>query len=60
MELLSNTVKYQADVDSILEQAMVAWQLKRLARIDRDILRLAVVEIEYLGTPPKRLPLTKR
>ena len=24
MELLSNTVKYQADVDSILEQAMVA------------------------------------
>jgi len=53
MELLSNTVKYQADVDSILEQAMVAWQLKRLARIDRDILRLAVVEIEYLGTPQK-------
>jgi N utilization substance protein B len=53
MELLSNTVKYHADVDSILEQAMVAWQLKRLARIDRDILRLAVVEIEYLGTPQK-------
>lgn len=53
MELLSNTVKYQADVDSILEQAMVAWQLKRLARIDRDILRLAVVEIEYLGMPQK-------
>jgi N utilization substance protein B len=53
IELLSNTVKYQADVDSILDQAMVAWQLKRLARIDRDILRLAVVEIEYLGTPQK-------
>ncbi len=52
-ELLSNSVKHQSDVDAILEQAMVAWQLKRLARIDRDILRLAVVEIEYLGTPQK-------
>ncbi|TVP65183.1 MAG: transcription antitermination protein NusB [Leptolyngbya sp. LCM1.Bin17] len=50
-ELLSNAAKYQADVDERLNTAMVAWQLKRLARIDRDILRLAVVEIEYLGTP---------
>jgi transcription antitermination protein NusB len=53
LELLSNATKYQADVDTILEEAMVAWQLKRLARIDRDILRLAVVEIQYLGTPEK-------
>jgi N utilization substance protein B len=52
-ELLSHAVKYQAEVDAVLEKAMVAWQLKRLARIDRDILRLAVVEIEYLGTPQK-------
>jgi N utilization substance protein B len=52
-ELLSNAVKHQADVDAVLERAMVAWQLKRLARIDRDILRLAVVEIDYLGTPQK-------
>jgi N utilization substance protein B len=32
---------------------MVTWRLKRLARIDRDILRLAVVEMDYLGTPDK-------
>jgi N utilization substance protein B len=32
---------------------MVAWQLKRLARIDRDILRIAVVEMDYLGTPDR-------
>ena len=52
-ELLSNAVKYQTEVDARLERAMVAWQLKRLARIDRDILRLAVIEIDYLGTPKK-------
>ncbi|WP_035992613.1 transcription antitermination factor NusB [Leptolyngbya sp. KIOST-1] len=53
LELLSNTAKHQAQVDSILDEAMVAWNLKRLARIDRDILRLAVVEMYYLGTPDR-------
>ncbi|MBE9137520.1 transcription antitermination protein NusB [Nodosilinea sp. LEGE 07088] len=53
LELLSNTAKYQHDVDAVLDDAMVAWNLKRLARIDRDILRLAVVEINYLGTPDR-------
>lgn len=53
LELLSNTAKHQSDVDARLDEAMVAWNLKRLARIDRDILRLAVVEITYLGTPDR-------
>lgn len=53
LELLSNTAKHQAQVDDVLNEAMVAWNLKRLARIDRDILRLAVVEMNYLGTPDR-------
>ncbi|MBE9156064.1 transcription antitermination protein NusB [Nodosilinea sp. LEGE 06152] len=53
LELLSNTAKHQHDVDTVLNEAMVAWNLKRLARIDRDILRLAVVEMNYLGTPDR-------
>lgn len=53
LELLTNTAKYQAQVDTILDEAMVAWNLKRLPRIDRDILRLAVVEMNYLGTPDR-------
>lgn len=53
LEILTNTVRYLKDVDQILEEAMVAWQLKRLARIDRDILRTAVVEMQYLGTPDR-------
>lgn len=53
LELLTNTAKHQAQVDRILDEAMVAWNLKRLPRIDRDILRLAVVEMNYLGTPDR-------
>ncbi len=52
-QLLSQAAQHQVAVDQVLSEAMVAWQLKRLARIDRDILRLAVVEMNYLGTPDK-------
>ena len=38
-------------IDSDIDQAMVGWRLKRLPRIDRDILRLAYVDINFLNTP---------
>ena len=38
-------------IDSDINQAMDGWRLKRLPRIDRDILRLAYVDIKYLSTP---------
>lgn len=53
LELLSNTVKNLQEIDAVLSKSMVGWNLKRIARIDRDILRLAVVEINYLGTPDR-------
>ncbi|WOD39164.1 transcription antitermination factor NusB [Nodosilinea sp. E11] len=53
LELISHTVKHKTQVDTLLDEAMVAWNLKRLPRIDRDILRLAVVEMHYLGTPDR-------
>jgi len=38
-------------IDSEIDQAMDGWRLKRLPRIDRDILRLAYIDINYLETP---------
>jgi len=38
-------------IDSVIDQSMDGWRLKRLPRIDRDILRLAYVDINFLGTP---------
>jgi N utilization substance protein B len=38
-------------IDSRLDAVMEGWRLTRLPRIDRDILRLAVVDLETLGTP---------
>jgi len=38
-------------IDSNIDQVMDGWRLKRLPRIDRDILRLAYVDINFLNTP---------
>jgi N utilization substance protein B len=53
LELMSTTAKYRTAVDAELDQAMVSWQVKRLPKIDSDILRIAVVEMKYLGVPDR-------
>ncbi len=39
-------------LDARLDGVMEGWRLTRLPRIDRDILRLAAVDIEQFQTPP--------
>jgi N utilization substance protein B len=53
LELLKTINRRQAEIDEILTQALQDWQLNRVPRIDRDILRLAVVEISFLGVPER-------
>ncbi|KGF94930.1 Transcription termination protein NusB [Prochlorococcus marinus str. MIT 9201] len=48
---ISHVVNNLAIVDSDIDQVMDGWRLKRLPRIDRDILRLAYVDINFLSTP---------
>ena len=38
-------------IDNEIDQVMEGWRLKRLPRVDRDILRLAYVDIHFLKTP---------
>ena len=48
---ITNIVNNLKSIDSNIDQAMDGWRLKRLPRIDRDILRLAYVDINFLSTP---------
>ena len=50
-ERISNIINNIKIIDSDIDQAMDGWRLKRLPRIDRDILRLAYVDINFLNTP---------
>ena len=46
-----NIINNLTIIDSDIDRAMDGWRLKRLPRIDRDILRLAYVDINFLNTP---------
>ena len=53
LELIKTINRRQTEIDETLTQALQDWQLNRLPRIDRDILRIAVVEMSFLGIPDR-------
>lgn len=53
LELVSAVLTHRESIDEHLNRSMVDWQLSRLARIDRDVLRLSLTEIVHLGTPDR-------
>ena len=48
---ISNIVNNLQTIDFEIDEVMDGWRLKRLPRVDRDILRLAYVDINFLDTP---------
>ncbi|MGB7060439.1 MAG: transcription antitermination factor NusB, partial [Geitlerinemataceae cyanobacterium] len=53
LEILTQVVSNRTKVDELLTSAIVDWHLPRLPRIDRDILRIAVTEMWFLGLPER-------
>ena len=49
IEIVKISNNEQKHLDRIISQALVDWQVNRLAQIDRDILRIAVAEMMFLG-----------
>jgi transcription antitermination protein NusB len=54
LETLVTGVDLHLDsIDRSLERFLLNWRLARLSIIDRNILRLAAMEMQHLGTPPR-------
>ncbi|HEY9691604.1 MAG TPA: transcription antitermination factor NusB [Oculatellaceae cyanobacterium] len=53
LELLTTVSRRRTEIDELLSSTLKEWQLNRVPRIDRDILRIAVAEIWFLGVPDK-------
>ncbi len=53
MQILTHVTAHKSEIDELLVQNLVDWQLNRLAKVDQDMLRVAVAEIKYLGTPER-------
>ena len=48
LDLISTVRRKNKEITELLSKSLVDWQLERLPRIDRDILRIAVAEILFL------------
>jgi N utilization substance protein B len=54
VELVEGTFTHKKEIDILLEEYLKGWQMDRLSRIDREVLRLAVYEMVYRDdVPPK-------
>lgn len=52
-ELVDGVHACKEELDRELAVFLTGWQVDRLSRVDRQILRLAVYEMTYRGVPPK-------
>ncbi len=52
--LVDTTISHIEEIDEILKKVLINWDLKRLASLDRNILRMATAEMLYMeDIPPK-------
>ncbi|MGK7942912.1 MAG: transcription antitermination factor NusB [Microcystaceae cyanobacterium] len=53
LELIATVHRRRNEIDDQLNKVMVDWTVKRIPRIDQDILRMAVAEMTFLNIPYK-------
>lgn len=53
IQILQVLNEHNPEIESILSAALVDWQLHRIAQIDRNILKIAVAEVQFLNLPER-------
>ncbi len=53
IEIIATINSHRQEIETCIEEELVAWQLNRLPKIDQDILRIAVAEMLFLDLPVK-------
>ncbi|HEY7019761.1 MAG TPA: transcription antitermination factor NusB, partial [Ktedonobacterales bacterium] len=53
-ELVEGVIAHREEIDARIEEAAPEWPLAQMARIDKNILRLAIYEILYNNAVPAR------
>ncbi len=54
LELVEGTMQHKRQIDSLLSDYLKGWQMDRLSKVDREIMRLATYEMVFReDVPPK-------
>jgi transcription antitermination protein NusB len=57
--LVEGVATKQADIDKKIQEASHHWKLERMAKVDRNVLRLAVYELLFREDIPKKVTLNE-
>jgi N utilization substance protein B len=55
LELVNGTWGNKVAIDELLGHYLVGWQISRLSRVDRQVLRLAIYEMVYQDDVPAKV-----
>lgn len=59
LELIEGVRSHLTELDAMLEQHSHNWRLDRMARVDRNVLRLGVFELQYCAEIPRKVTLNE-
>ncbi len=57
--LFVNVVEHLVDIDRHIDQLATNWNLERIAIVDKNILRMAIGEVEYMPEVPIRVAVNE-
>lgn len=52
LKLITLYLEHKKDIDSQIDKLSIGWNINRLVKIDRDILRIATAELLYISSIP--------
>lgn len=58
-QLVNGVLENLTDIDGLIGSASTNWKVKRMARVDRNILRMACFELRYLKDIPPKVTLNE-
>src|SRR5687767_15211625 len=58
-QLVRGTIDNLAEIDGIVQRASKNWRLERMARVDRNVLRLATFELRFLPEVPAKVVINE-
>lgn len=59
LELVNGVSEHKTAIDGMLEQYLKGWQISRLSRVDRQILRLAAYEMIFRSDVPGKVAVNE-
>jgi N utilization substance protein B len=57
--LTGGVLQYKNHIDKVIEQYSSNWKVRRMACVDRNVLRLAVFELLYCGDIPAKVSINE-